>query len=209
MESTVWPWVALAALGAAHGINPGMGWLFAVALGLQEGDARAVWRALLPLAAGHALAIAAVLGAAAALGVVLPGSLLQWGVAILLFAIGVRQLVRHRHPRYGGMRVGMRQLTIWSFLMASAHGAGLMALPVVLAVPASHHGSHAGPAPAEPMLALAGTLVHALGYLAVTAAAALVVYHKVGVQRLRAMWVNVNLVWAAALLITAVLTPLI
>jgi hypothetical protein len=205
----VWPWVALAALGAAHGINPGMGWLFAVALGMQEGSGRAVWRALLPLAAGHALAIAAVLGLAAAIGIVLPGVLLQWGVAILLFGLGVRQLVRHRHPRYGGMRVGSRQLTVWSFLMASAHGAGLMALPVVLGARAAHAGgAHAehGAVASDPLLAIAGTVAHGVGYLAVTGLVALVVYHKVGVQRLRAMWVNVNVLWAAALIITGVLS---
>jgi hypothetical protein len=205
----LWPWVALAALGAAHGINPGMGWLFAVALGMQEGSGRAVWRALLPLAAGHALAIAAVLGLAAAIGVVVPGTLLQWIVAVLLFALGVQQLVRHRHPRYGGMRVGPRQLTIWSFLMASAHGAGLMALPVVLGARAAQvggpHAGHGAPAAADPAFALLGTVVHGAGYLAVTGLIALLVYHKVGVQRLRAMWVNVNVVWAAALMITAVL----
>jgi hypothetical protein len=207
----IWPWVALAALGAAHGINPGMGWLFAVALGMQEGSGRAVWRALLPLAVGHALAIAAVLGLAAAIGFVVPGTLLQWAVAIVLFVLGIRQLVRHRHPRYGGMRVGPRQLTVWSFLMASAHGAGLMALPVVLGARAAHEGGHAGHGAAvgDPMLAFAGTVVHGAGYLAVTALVALVVYHKVGVQRLRSMWVNVNVVWAGALLVTAVLTPLI
>jgi hypothetical protein len=210
--AVIWPWVALAALGAAHGINPGMGWLFAVALGMQEGSGRAVWRALVPLAAGHALAIAAVLGTAAVVGVVVPGSLLQWIVAILLFILGVQQLVRHRHPRYGGMRVGARKLTVWSFLMASAHGAGVMALPIVLGARAAHdqaHGGHGTITASDPMLALAGTVVHGAGYLAVTALVALVVYHKIGVQRLRAMWVNVNIVWAAALLITAVLTPLI
>ena len=179
MEPMVlWPWVALAALGAAHGINPGMGWLFAVAV-----------------------------------GVVIPGSLLQWGVAILLFALGIRQLIRHAHPRYGGMRMGPRQLTIWSFLMASAHGAGLMALPVVLGASseAPQHGAHAahhGSAAADPLLALTGSAVHAVGYLAVTGVVALVVYHRVGLQRIRSLWVNINLIWAAALLITAVLTPL-
>ena len=204
----MWPWVSLAALGAAHGINPGMGWLFAVALGMQEGSGRAVWRALLPLAAGHALAIAAVLAVAAALGVVMPGRLLQWAVAVLLFGLGLQQLVRHRHPRYGRMRVGPRQLTVWSFLMASAHGAGLMALPVVLGARAAGSGAHAhhGAGTAgHSMLAIGGTISHAAGYLAVTALVALIVYHKVGVQRLRAMWVNVNVVWAAALIITAVL----
>lgn len=210
-----WPWAVLAALGAAHGINPGMGWLFAVALGMQEGSARAVWRALGPLALGHALAIAVVLAMAAVIGVVIPSRLLQWGVALLLFVLGVRQLLTHAHPRYGGMRVGPRQLTIWSFLMASAHGAGLMALPVVLGATAARgaahggHADHGAAAASDPVLALVGTAVHGAGYLAVTALVALVVYHRVGVQRLRTMWVNVNMIWAAALIITAVLTPLI
>lgn len=200
-------WAALAALGAAHGLNPGMGWLFAVALGMQEGDGRAVRRALLPLAAGHALAIAAVLVLAAAIGVVVPGTILQWVVAALLFGLGIQQLVLHKHPRYGGMRVGMRKLTIWSFLMATAHGAGLMALPVVLGARAGHdaagHAAHGSAG--EPSLALIGTIAHAAGYLAVTALIALLVYHKFGLQRLRALWVNVNVVWAGALIVTAVL----
>jgi hypothetical protein len=199
-------WAALAALGAAHGLNPGMGWLFAVALGMQEGDGRAVRRALIPLAAGHALAIAAVLLLAAAIGVVVPGTILQWVVAVLLFGLGIQQLVLHKHPRYGGMRVGMRKLTVWSFLMASAHGAGLMALPIVLGARTTHgHSGHAAHGAADPSLALVGTIAHAAGYLAVTALIALLVYHRFGLQRLRAMWVNVNVVWAGALIVTAVL----
>ena len=132
-DPTLWPWLALAGLGALHGVNPGMGWLFAVALGLQEGRARAVWRALPPLALGHALAIALAVAVAAAIGGIIPVAPLRWGVAAVLLGFGLLRLRFHRHPRYGGMRVGPRQLTIWSFLMATAHGAGLMILPVVLA----------------------------------------------------------------------------
>ena len=218
----LWPWAMLLVLGAAHGINPGMGWLFAVALGLQEQERRAVWRALLPLALGHALAIAAVLALAAALGLVLPPRRLQWVVAAALFALGIFHLVRHRHFRWGGMRVGPRDLTIWSFLMASAHGAGLMALPFVLGAashaPAHAHGAahHAGHAPMvlagladTQVLWLMASGVHTFGYLAVTGLVAVVVYEKVGLRLLRTAWVNLDVIWAGALVVSAILTPLL
>src|SRR6185436_9371797 len=117
-------WAALVALGAFHGINPGMGWLFAVALGMQERRRTAVWRALLPLGAGHALAVAAAVAIALLVGAVIPIRTLRWPVAGILLVLGVSRLFRHRHPRWVGMRVGSRGLTVWSFLMASAHGAG-------------------------------------------------------------------------------------
>src|SRR5215471_16847343 len=125
-------WLALAGLGAFHGLNPGMGWLFAVALGMQEGKRSAVWRAMIPLAIGHALAIAAAIAVAMLAGTALTPRVLRWPIAVLLFGLGVRQLYRHLHPRWTAMRVGMRGLALWSFLMASAHGAGLMVLPVFL-----------------------------------------------------------------------------
>jgi hypothetical protein len=219
--TTLWPWAMLLLLGAAHGINPGMGWLFAVALGLQEQERRAVWRALPPLALGHALAIAAVLSLAAALGLALPPRQLQWVVAAALLALGIYRLARHRHFRWGGMRVGPRDLTIWSFLMASAHGAGLMALPFVLGIAgqASSHGPgaqhHAGHVP----VALAGITeaqsfwlasgVHTFGYLAATGLVAVVVYEKLGLRLLRSAWVNLDLVWSGALVASAILTPLL
>lgn len=130
----LWSWLALALLGAWHGINPGMGWLFAVALGLQQGRRLAVWSALLPLAIGHGLAVGGAILAGAAIGLVLPVSYVKWVVAVALIGLGLLRLVRHRHPRRGGMQVGSWDLTLWSFLMASAHGAGLMVLPIVLGV---------------------------------------------------------------------------
>jgi hypothetical protein len=136
-----WPWLALLLLGAWHGINPGMGWLFAVALGLQEQKRRAVWRALLPLALGHGLAIAAAILVGGLLGLVLPVRYLKWLVAAVLVGFGLYRLVGHRHPRWGGMRVGFRDLTMWSLLMASAHGAGLMVLPFVMGVAAHSAGT--------------------------------------------------------------------
>ena len=125
-------WQGVALLGAYHGINPGMGWLFAVALGMQQGSARGVWRALPPIALGHGLAVGVVLAIAAAAQLVVPLDTLRIAVASILIAFGLYRLWRHRHPVYGGMQVGFRDLTIWSFLMASAHGAGFMVLPLVM-----------------------------------------------------------------------------
>ena len=121
-------WPALLALGAGHGINPAMGWLFAVALGLQRGSRRAVWGSLGPLALGHAAAIALTLAIAGMVGLVVPLGTLRWIIAALLVGLGLYRLVRSRHITYGGMLVNGRELATWSFLIASAHGAGLMVL---------------------------------------------------------------------------------
>ena len=213
--ATTGPWIALALLGAVHGLNPGMGWLFAVALGVQRGERRAVWRALLPLGLGHALSIALALLVASSVGLVLPPRVLRWLVAAALLALGVRQLRRHHHPRAGGMRVNMRELVVWSFLVATAHGAGLMALPFAdsahaIATTAVAHAahSHASPVPAtDPTWrALAATLVHSAGFLLVTGTLAVIVYERAALGLLRKAWVNLDLVWACALVVTAVAT---
>ena len=140
METTLASLLTLAGLGAFHGLNPGMGWLFAVALGMQEAKRSAVWRALIPLTLGHGLAIAAAIGVAMIAGTALTPAMLRWPVAVLLVSLGIRQLYRHLHPRWAAMRVGMGGLTLWSFLMASAHGAGLMVLPVFLSMTAAAQG---------------------------------------------------------------------
>jgi hypothetical protein len=206
-------WPALLALGAGHGINPAMGWLFAVALGLQRGSRRAVWGALGPLAVGHALAMAAAIALAAAVGLVLPPAALKWGIAGLLVGLGIYRVVRSRHITYGGMQVSSAELATWSFLMATAHGAGLMVLPLVLGQAAP--GPHAHPVPAS-MVTLgnmewpgaSAALVHTAGYLLVTGLIAVIVYERVGLRFLRTAWVNLDLVWAIALVITGMVTAL-
>src|SRR6202034_914277 len=143
-----WPWVALAVLGAYHGLNPAMGWLFALALGLQEKRRSAVVAALLPIALGHAAAITLAILAMRFVQHFLPMNILKWGVALILFALGVYRIFRASHPRGAGMRVGGKDLFVWSFLMASAHGAGLMILPVLMAQPMqamTHHMAGAMP----------------------------------------------------------------
>jgi hypothetical protein len=219
-------WMALLILGAAHGLNPAMGWLFAVGRGLQKRDRRELWLAFGPLALGHALAIAVAVSLAVTLGRILPLGWLRWIVVASLLLVGVDGLVRHRHVRLGGMRVSAGELTAWSFLMASAHGAGLMVLPVVLdsaAAPVSitHHQhdasmlAHGASTPLSAGLGgldaigLIAPLIHTLGYLAATCLIAVVVYEKVGLGILRRAWINVNAVWAAAMIAAALLTALL
>ena len=217
MTGHSFPWLSLLLLGAAHGINPAMGWLFAVGRGLQRRDRREVWRALGPLAVGHAVAIGVAVVAALALGEVIPARWLRWVVAATLVGVGVDGLLCHRHVSLGGMRVGARELATWSFLVASVHGAGLMVLPFVLgARPAPgtmlHHHHEAammvGGGGVDP-LGITAPLIHTLGYLLVTAALAVVVYEKVGLGILRRAWINVNVLWAASLIVAGVLTALL
>ena len=204
-------WNAMLVLGAYHGINPGMGWLFAVALGMQQGSARGVWRALPPIALGHAVSVGTVVAAAFAAGVVVPASILKAVIATVLITFGCYRLWRHRHPRYGGMQVGFRDLTAWSFLMASAHGAGFMVLPWVMPMPADvsaaagDHASHMMTVGAgAPWAGLQALGVHTLSYFVVMTVAAWVVYRQLGLAFLRRAWFNLDWVWAGALVVTGV-----
>jgi hypothetical protein len=202
-------WTAMVLLGAYHGINPGMGWLFAVALGMQQGSARGVWRALPPIALGHAAAISVVLATVGLAQVVVPPDALRLVVASTLTMLGIYRLWRHRHPRFGGMQVGFRDLTAWSFLMASAHGAGFMVLPFVMPIPATlsaaghAHAGHMASAATNIVAADAiAVAIHTLAYLVVMTLAAWVVYRKLGLSLLRKAWFNLDWMWAAALVVT-------
>jgi hypothetical protein len=201
-------------LGAYHGLNPGMGWLFAVALGMQEQKGSAVARSLIPIVIGHAFAIGSVVLTSAFLGMTLPLMVIRYVVAALLVGLGIYCLVRHRHPRWVRMQVGFRDLTVWSFLMASAHGAGLMLVPMLLhsntveaqsRIAGHHHFSQT----VTPLAGILATGVHTLAYLAVTGLLAWVVYGKLGLAPLRKTWLNFDLVWAAALVATGLATLLL
>jgi hypothetical protein len=211
MTDAAAPWGMLVFLGAFHGLNPGMGWLFAVALGMQENRARAVWWALLPLGVGHACAVALAIGVAILLGVVVPMAVLRWPIAALLIALGIRRLVRHRHPRGGRMRISAGRLAMWSFLVATAHGAGLMVLPVWLGMPAmsdASRGSHVHHS-ASLTSGIGAVAVHGGSYLLVTALIAWVVFSKLGVGLLRQAWINLDLIWAVALVASGAFTLLV
>jgi len=211
--SELWPWLAVFGLGLFHGINPAMGWLFAVALGLQEQKRAAVLRALPPIALGHALSIGIIMAVLLLARVAVPPRTLKIAAAAILFTFGLFRLLRSRHPNWVGMRVGFGDLTLWSFVMASAHGAGLMLVPFFLPSPAGepshHHEAHQMHAWAfanfsAPSLLIAAVVIHTLGYLVITALVAIVVYENLGVAILRHAWFNIDLLWMLALMITGV-----
>lgn len=203
----IWPWVALVGLGVFHGANPAMGWLFAVALGLHRRSRGVVLTALIPIALGHALAIAMVVAAVLALGMVVETRALRLlaglgliGWAIYHSASGARHRVRV------GMRTGMLGLGVWSFVMATAHGAGLMLVPVLLPLAPldAAHGHHVM-AGASLSVALAAVALHTLAMIAVTGVIAVVVHEWVGLAFLRRGWVNLDRLWAGALVATGAL----
>lgn len=203
-----WTWTVLFFLGAYHGINPGMGWLFAVALGMQKRSGAAVWQSLLPIAAGHAIAISVVIAAATILGYLVTAVYIRILVACVLLGFGIYRLLHRGHPRWGGMQIGFTDLTIWSFLMACAHGAGFMVLPVMMSASSGHNHELQATAPiiSGVWTATAAVAVHTLGYLFVTGAMAFIVYEWLGLGQLRKAWINLDLIWAFALIITAILT---
>ena len=213
--SELWPWLTLFGLGAFHGINPAMGWLFAVGLGLQEQKRIAVLRALPPIALGHALSIGIIIAAVLLARISVPPFALKIVAAAILFAFGLYRLFRSRHPNWVGMRVGFGDLTLWSFVMASAHGAGLMLIPLFLKSPPQTLAPQGGAMAVHmhpthglefasfsaPSLLISAIAVHTLGYLLVTAVIAILVYERLGVGILRRAWFNVDVFWMLALMI--------
>ena len=200
-----WPWLVLAGLGLFHGINPGMGWLFAVALGLHRKSQRVVLLSLIPIALGHALAIAAfialvmVVGAVIDLGIVAIIS----GLALIVWAIW-HALYGHRHRVRIGMQTGLLGLGVWSFLMASAHGAGLMLIPAFLPLHAAHmheHGIVAGSLP----IAIAAVALHTAAMLFATGTIAILVYRWLGVAILKRAWINFDILWTLMLIFAGML----
>jgi hypothetical protein len=203
----------MAALGAYHGLNPAMGWLFAVSLGMQERSRAAVVRALGPIAIGHELSLLVVAALVLGLGLLTDPGVLHVGSGIALIAFGVFRFVRPRaHPRWTRMRVSRRELGLWSFLMASAHGAGLMVAPVLIgagtgdAVASSHGLAEAHEAGFSVPAAAVGLVLHVGAMVAVAGTVALLVYTRFGVGVLRRWWVNTDAGWAVAFVLTGTLT---
>jgi hypothetical protein len=210
MDGT-WPWIALALLGAYHGVNPAMGWLFAVNLGLQERSRRAVLRALGPIALGHELAIALIAALVLGLGLAAGQRALQLGAAAALVAFGAFRFAKPRaHPRWTRMRVNGSELTLWSFLMSSAHGAGLMVAPVLIGAGLSgSHGHAASNLSAAGISAGEGALaisLHVGAMLLVMGLVAVLVYEKLGVAILRRAWINLEALWAATFVAAGAIT---
>jgi hypothetical protein len=208
------PLVTIALLGAYHGLNPAMGWLFAVGLGMQDRDRRSVVRALPPIAIGHELSIAVVAALVIGVGAIADPRPLHIGAAVGLIAFGLFRFWKPRaHPRWTTMRVSRGELTWWSFLMSSAHGAGLMVAPVLLGIGATET-AQADPGPVHDLpaatLSISETAlavsVHVGAMLAVMAVVALLVYEKLGLTFLRRAWINSDQFWAAAFIMAGLVT---
>jgi hypothetical protein len=203
-------WLTLAGLGVYHGVNPAMGWLFAVSRGMQERSRKAVLRSLVPIAIGHEASIALVAVLVLGLSATTDPMELRIGAAVTLIAFGLFRFVKPRaHFRWTSMRVSDRELGVWSFLMSSAHGAGLMVAPVILGLQASQQHSHddmamlsSGPID----IAAVGIAVHVLAMVVVMGAIAFVVYERVGLQVLRKAWLNTEQIWAASFVLAGLVT---
>ena len=203
-------WLTLAGLGVYHGVNPAMGWLFAVSRGMQERSRRAVLRSLVPIAIGHEASIALVALLVLGLSTTTDPKALRIAAAAALVAFGIFRFVKPRaHFRWTSMRVSDRELGMWSFLMSTAHGAGLMVAPVILGLRASHSGGHddmAMLAGGRLDITAVGLAVHVGAMVAVMGAIAYFVYARVGLQILRRAWVNTDQVWAAAFVLAGLVT---
>ena len=219
---------ALTALGAFHGLNPAMGWLFAVARGMQERSRGVLLRSLPPIAAGHLASVAIIAAVVSATESVVAANVVGVVGGLVLVGLGLWRLLSQRHFRWAGMRLSTGQLAGWSFLMSSAHGAGLMLLPVLVASPATSAahprtpgtaasaahahmpGMAAGPhldgTPAAALEGLAAAGVHTIAMFAVMATCAVLVYEVVGVNILRRAWFNMDKVWAAVMVGAGALT---
>lgn len=206
------PLLTLVALGAFHGLNPGMGWLFAVAIGFQERKVAALLRALGPIAAGHAVSVLAIALLVTLTQTVVTAQVVAIVGGILLVGFGMWRLLSKRHFKWVGMRLNAWQLASWSFLMSSVHGAGLMLLPVLVAADVSGgthagHGTSALTALSGPVDGVLGAVVrgvvvtgiHTVAMIAVAGVIAVVIYQVVGLAILRSAWINLDKIWAVAL----------
>jgi hypothetical protein len=207
----VWPWIAFAAIGAWHGLNPGMGWLFAVSLGLQNRSRLAIFQAMCAIAIGHALSVVAIVGSAFLVGQYVPVAWFGLVAALSLAGLGSWRLIRGRHPRWVGMRVSFRDLTWWSCLMSSAHGAGLMLLPVFMLGGGAWCSASTSPAlkSVTPFPSfynsIPGICLHSVSQFVVAGIVAWLVYEVVGLAILRKSWFNADLVWSCSLILAGLL----
>ncbi|WP_137702861.1 hypothetical protein [Marimonas lutisalis] len=198
-------WWAVVASGIYHGVNPGMGWPLAVSAALMERDYRNLYKALTALAAGHLLAMAAILFPFTALLVLAEWQTrIQVGAAILVMALGVYLLINRRHPRFLA-RVPPSRLALWSFLAAMAHGAGLMLVPIYLGICRTVETDAGHAAAGDLMAGNAGTavtvaLAHTAAMTLSGGAIALGVYHWLGLKFLSKGWFNLDVVWALSLI---------
>ena len=207
-------WLAVAASGLYHGVNPGMGWPLAVSAGLMERSSRALVAALWPLTVGHLLAM---------LVVILPFSLLvalvQWqrqiqiGASLFVIGFGIFRFINRRHPRLLA-RIRPTQLGLWSFAVAIAHGAGLMLVPIYLGLcrAADLNGGHEAAGVlinANLGMAVLISVVHSVTMIAAGGILAWLVYRYLGLEFVSRSWFNLDATWAVSLILVGALALVI
>lgn len=206
-------WWAVVVSGIYHGINPGMGWPLAVSAALMDRARGSLYRALLALAAGHLLAMAAILFPFSALLFLAEWQrVIQIGAAILVIGLGVYLLFNRRHPRFLA-RVPPSRLALWSFLAAMAHGAGLMLVPIYLGIcrtieTDAGHAAASGLMAGNAGVAALVAVVHTLAMTLSGGALAIGVYHWLGLKFLSKSWFNLDIVWAFSLILVGAISLL-
>jgi len=204
--STVWLWLAIVVSGLYHGVNPGMGWPLAVSAGLMDKSPRALLAALWPLSVGHLLAMLAIL-----LPFAMLLALVQWrhqiqaGAGVLVIGFGAYRLLSPRHPRVLA-RIRPTQLALWSFVVAIAHGAGLMLVPMYLGLCQTSAPDQGGEAAATLIntnldVAIEVSVVHSIAMISAGGCAAWLVYHYLGLTFVSRSWFNLDTVWAVSLIL--------
>lgn len=197
-----WPWLTFAGLGAFHGLNPAMGWLFAVARGLHRQSRMVVIASLVPITIGHGISIAVIANLLVIAGYLVPDTVVRIGAAVLLLGwAGYHWRFGHRHRVRFGMLVGFWGLVAWSFLMATAHGAGLMLWPAMMGTCIGGSSGAGNPEVLGATLAAVG--IHTLAMVVTTAVVAGLVHEWLGLAVLRRAWLNVDMLWVWALVMTS------
>ncbi|MEL7260840.1 MAG: hypothetical protein AAGK69_05645 [Pseudomonadota bacterium] len=210
-DSTAALWWAVVASGVYHGLNPGMGWPLAVSAALMDRAQGSLYKALLAMAAGHFLAMSAILVPfSALLFLVAWQQEIQIGAAILVIALGVYLVINRRHPRFLS-RVPPSRLALWSFLAAMAHGAGLMLVPIYLGIcrtieTDAGHAAAAGLMTGSLGVAAVVAVLHSLAMMLSGCALAVGVYHWLGLKFLSLSWFNLDLVWALSLILVGIIS---
>ena len=205
-STSAWLWLAIIVSGLYHGINPGMGWPLAVAAGLMDKSPRALLAALWPLSIGHLAAMLVVLLPFALLFVLVAWQhQIQAGASLLVIGFGLLRLIYPRHPRVLA-RIRPTHLALWSFVVAIAHGAGLMLVPIYLGLcqtagADSGHESAAILSTANIEMAMIVSVVHTLAMVSAGGGTAWLVYRYLGLQYVSKSWFNLDTVWALSLIL--------
>jgi hypothetical protein len=204
-------WLAVVASGLYHGANPAMGWPLAVSAGLMERSSRALVAALWPLTIGHLLAMFVVI-----LPFALLVALVEWqqqiriGASLLVIAFGIFRLINRRHPRVLA-RIRPTQLGLWSFVVAMAHGAGLMLVPIYLGLCRATdldkgHEAAGALINADLRVAVLVAVVHSAAMIAAGGVLAWLVYRHLGLKFVSRSWFNLDATWAFSLVLVGTLS---